>query len=123
MSEMTAREYFRTKARMTNKCMIGCALCEFHPDKTETNYGCQRFELEYPAAAIAIVKEWGEKHPVKTMLQDFKEKHPDAPMTANGTPLICPDQIGYGDRNPDACKTPADDRCLKCWGRLMEVQQ
>lgn len=122
MKEMTVKEYFATKARMTNYCTIGCAVCAFHPDKTGKNYGCQRLELEHPDIAISIVREWSENNPAKTYLQDFVEKHPDAPLTAKGTPLICPDQIGYGGRNPKECMMTDENRCLKCWGRTMEVE-
>lgn len=57
------------------------------------------------------------EHPQKTMLQDFLEKHPDAPLNANSDyPECCPFMLGYkkGD-----CIKPRGT-CVECWNRPVE---
>ena len=48
-----------------------------------------------------------------TFKEDFYNKHPNAPVSADGTPRFCPWLVGYahkGDCNFD---------CPKCWDREM----
>lgn len=125
MSEMTAVQYLKEKRRMLksgtdffNKSEV-CKDCPFVA--TCEQYGnCDYFEMEHPEQAVSIVQKWSEEHPIKTMLMDFKEKHPNAPETFYGLPIICPDQLGYGARNPKECLSVTDERCVKCWNRPLE---
>lgn len=58
-----------------------------------------------------------KEHPPKTMLQDFLEKYPDAPLNINGDyPECCPFMLGYkkGD-----CIKPRGT-CVECWNRPVE---
>lgn len=54
----------------------------------------------------------------KTMLEDFLEKHPNAILLEDGTPIICPYWLGYGEKEKKEC---GDDEveCLKCWNRFI----
>lgn len=70
----------------------------------------------FPDNADEIVEEWVEVHPIKTYLQDFFEKFPNAPRGAEGSPKICPHQI-YPEINVD-CRCPED--CLRCWNQEMK---
>lgn len=72
---MDAKEYFETKKRMTNNCGNGeCTYdCPLFINKNGTSKVCVEFERDYPEKAIAIVENWGKKHPVITRKQKFEE--------------------------------------------------
>ena len=52
-----------------------------------------------------VIDKWVEEHPIKTYMQDFFEKFPNAPRGAEGSPKICPRQI-YPEID-------VDDRCCE----------
>lgn len=80
---------------------------------------CLMLTLEcLPNNADEIVDEWASEHPIKTYLQDFFEKFPNAPRGAEGSPKICPHQI-YPEIDVD-CRCPED--CLKCWNQEMKEE-
>ena len=54
--------------------------------------------------------------PRKTILQDFKEKHPDYKGDCNGLPKACAKNLGY----PDFLDCSDDDTCERCWNRPLE---
>lgn len=67
-------------------------------------------------AVVAYVEDWSQKHPRKTMAQDFFEKYPNAPRTEDDMPFPCPDGLGY-------CKHDSfclGHTCMECWSRPME---
>lgn len=68
------------------------------------------------------VEKFSSEHPQKTMLQDFLEKFPNAPLQSDGTPSLCPYKCGY--TREDYCKKfnphPAYKTCLECWNRPLE---
>lgn len=72
----------------------------------------------FPDNADEIVDKWVEEHPVKTYMQDFFEKFPNAPRGAEGSPKICPHQIYSEISADDRC--PED--CLKCWNQEMKEE-
>lgn len=81
--------------------------------------GCRKRVSDVPVEAIAIVQKWSDEHPVKTIRDDFLEKHPNAPKAATGTPVACAWRVGYLDE--DGCLS---GRCTECWNRpLSEVQK
>lgn len=60
------------------------------------------------------ITEWAEAHPVKTYLQDFKEKFPKA--NEDRIPKWCCVEVIYKENrecNPDR-------NCEECWNRPME---
>lgn len=114
--EMSAMEYFKTKNRMTNKCTMLCRECPLNCYNNGTKFECDELETISPEKAIEIVYNWGKEHPVKTMMQDFFEKFPNAPRNGDGTPQCCPYQCGYMDET--GCSDYED--CFKCWSRPIE---
>jgi hypothetical protein len=114
--EMTAVEYLKEKMRLTDGCAIDCRVCRLSNYNNGKLTDCEAFQLEYPEEAVAIVQEWAEEQPAKTILDDFFEKFPNAPTTAFGYPIICPHHVGYSE-NEDWCE---DERCLDCWSRPLE---
>lgn len=75
---------------------------------------CAVLEMEHSDEAIAIVKKWSDEHPVKTILQDFLEKYPDAPLDSDIYPAICPHRLGYEMKVSDCSGQCA--KCWDCWG-------
>ena len=94
-------------------------ICEGCPLYNEIDNVCLMLALErLPNNADEIVDKWVEEHPIKTYLQDFFEKFPNAPKEEKGTPKICPHQIYPEiDANYRCC-----ENCLKCWNREMETE-
>lgn len=115
--------YLKEKVRMTQKsdssrCSILCTDCPLNCVKNGRIYSCYTMERRYPTEAIAIVQKWSDEHPVKTIKDDFLEKHPNAPKAATGTPLACAWRAGYLDEDGCLC-----GKCTECWNRpLSEVQ-
>ena len=52
----------------------------------------------------------------KTILQDFKEKHPNYMGDCNGLPKVCANNLGY----PEFNECSDDDTCERCWNRPLE---
>ena len=113
---MDAVKFIKEKLRMCKgyKMCNECDLCYL---KTKVDMDCDTYIEEYPEQAVAIVEKWSQEHPQKTMLQDFLEKYPDAPLDKNGTPCVCPDELGYCEGK--YCK-PNELDCVKCWDRPLE---
>lgn len=112
---MDAVKFIKNRNRMCNS-MKSCSQCPFG----EMNY-CD-FDTEDPEKLVALVEQWSQEHPQKTMMQDFFEKHPNAPKRRDGTPVgICPSYCGYTDEPNSAfvCEK-FDKKCLRCWSRPME---
>lgn len=122
MKEMTALEYFREKARMTEPnaysvCQIHCEDCPLSTCNNGKDIYCREFEIFYPKKAIAIVQKWSAAHPRRTILQDFLEKYPDAPLTDEGYPELCPHHLGYEE---ETCVEVLNQKCKECWNRPLE---
>lgn len=70
-----------------------------------------------PDNADEIVDKWVEEHPVKTYMQDFFEKFPNAPKDRNGAPMACPRSI-YSEIENRCYEVD----CLECWKREMKEE-
>lgn len=120
---MDAVKYFEEKKRMLDslgrtggRCYgVNCLNC---PLKTNNRIdaGCLELEVCHPEEAVAIVERWAAKHPRKTLLSDFLEKYPNALVSINGIPKICPKYLGYP--TVDICSGGND--CIECWNRPIE---
>ena len=123
---MDTVKYFKEKRRMLNSlgridgiCTgVNCSRCPLSGENNGTKLVCRYFEAEYPEEAVAIVEKWAAEHQQKTMLQDFLEKYPNAPLDKIGTPFICPYEIGYEEQCLD--RNCNDIGCVKCWNRPIE---
>lgn len=102
---------------------------EYHKDKILSAF-CDEEDLNKIVISVGAFGGWGsmdytvglKEAPKKTMMQDFFEKHPNAPKGRDGTPVgICPSYCGYTDEpnNPSVCEK-FDRKCLRCWSRPME---
>lgn len=64
-----------------------------------------------------VIEKWCEEHPEKTRLDDFIEKHPNAPIDYSGTPCACAGFCGYTTRDIEICdKKP----CSLCWNEVVD---
>ena len=73
---------------------------------------CDKDEIIYSEEEIYRVDEFLHPVSIKTMLEDFFEKYPKATLEADGTPIICPHNLGYEKFNE--CDT---GNCVECWNR------
>jgi hypothetical protein len=82
-----------------------------------------RLEKADPEKAVCEIEKWAEKYPVKTMLMDFEEKHPNAPMDrCKGIPNVCPKHLGY--TNAEECEIDkVVGGCVGCWNRPLEEEK
>lgn len=100
--------------RMCDLYQTRCSACLMSSQHNEHEVSCTYLAKLHPTEAIAIVQKWSDEHPVKTILDDFLEKYPKAPVHKNGLPGICPWMIGHGET--DCVKVS----CEKCWNRPLE---
>ncbi len=112
---MNAVKYLKEKHRMCQN--TECSSCKFSESVNNTGLHCEYYVEAFPEEAVKIVKKWSKKHKIKTTLQDFKEKHPTAPLTSANLPKFCPHDVGYGKN--EWC-TGTRDECVKCWNREVE---
>lgn len=111
--------YFKEKARMTGiakngvNCDIECSKCPLCSDNNSLGVDCVSFELLCNQEAIKIVQKWSDEHSRKTVLQDFLEKYPDAPLEKD-MPTVCPLSLGYVQKHK------CDNNCIECWNSTLE---
>ena len=65
---------------------------------------------------INDVEKWSKEHPLRTRLQDFQKKYPNASMEPYGTPAICCIDLGYCKNDCDLFK----GNCVDCWNMPVE---
>ena len=105
--------------RMCDLYQTRCSACLMSSQHNEHEVSCTYLAKLHPTEAIAIVQKWSNEHPVKTIKDDFLEKHPNAPKADTGTPLACAWRAGYLD--DDGCLS---GQCTECWNRpLSEAQK
>lgn len=121
---MTALEFLKAKVRMTQNCNIDCLDCPLSYRNNKTGKSCTKFIITSPEKAIEIVENWAKEHPVKTFLSDFLEKHPNAPLDIDETPLCCPRDLGYTDKaDKESCDWDQDRDCKSCWNREFKADE
>ena len=96
-------------------------MCAAHDNclKCELYVGCNRI-YNLPDNVDEIVDKCVKEHPVKTYMQDFFEKFPNAPKDAEGNPKPCIVDIYGIDKQLKGCLKDDDFDCLKCWNQEME---
>ena len=118
-------EYVKAMEIRERMCMHNlknsCAECQFDTIRNSKNTSCISFILKHPAESEAILTKWDAENPVKTMMDDFFEKHPNAPKNENGSPTLCPCQCGYVLASRENCEYANGD-CLKCWSRPLQEE-
>lgn len=107
---MDAVKYLKEKNRMT---FNGAKIFETIHNGRRKSLGA--IEDDDPEKAVEIVEKWSAENPEKTILQDFLEKYPDAPVYTEGQPRLCPQVLGYFE---GVCT--GDVSCKSCWNRPLE---
>lgn len=123
---MDAVKFLKERERMCGSFgELGCGGCEIYGLRNAVacifTPSCETYCNEHPEKVVPIVEKWSAEHPVKTRLQDFLEKHPNARLhPEDGTPLTTPAVLGY-------CKTKYCDECEQihytmahCWNLPLE---
>lgn len=111
-------EAMKIKKRMCEERT--CSKCPLNKLSEVKECTCTEYTLRFPKKAEEILTKWAEEHPQKTMLQDFLEKYPNAPLKKDGTPqYVCPYQLGY-DKSDDCIYEDTYTCCKKCWNRPLE---
>ena len=101
--------FFKEKERLTKNCNIACVECPFYRKNNGMDVGCNILIRHHTEKAVEILQKWSEENPVKTRLDDFKEKYPNYfRETKDDTPNVCCRYLGYIDKCPLT-------KCSKCW--------
>ena len=90
-------------------------LCKGCPRAGEPSCDVTELDKEGRKKLISDVEQWSKEHPLRTRLQDFREKYPNAKMCENGLPSACCMSLGYCKR----CDDPEID-CEVCWNMPVE---
>lgn len=118
MAEFT--KVIRNYKRMCNHFNNDCAICPIGISKNKSNNYCSNFKVLYPDEFEQMVMNWVKNNPEKTFLTDFKEKYPNAPLNEEGTPDICPDNLGYCEEiHVEFCNKQKN--CVECWNKPLET--
>lgn len=97
-----------------------CSGCPLNVFKNSRKWSCTTFLKTYPRTAVKIVEKWSKEHSQKTILDDFKEKYPNAPLDNEGDPMICPYDLGYSI-NRECGKY--DGCCIDCWNAPLNEEK
>lgn len=106
--------------RMCDLYQTRCSACLMSSQHNEHEVSCTYLAKLHPTEAIAIVQKWSDEHPLKTILDDFLEKHPNARLR-NDLPLVCVKTLGYKGQDY-VCPGGKEAGCIDCWNMpLSEV--
>lgn len=75
---------------------------------------CRPCDFYFSGNVDEVIDNWVLRHPVKTYMQDFFEKFPNARRNSEGVPKVCPQPM-YPEL-ADECH----NNCLECWNQEMK---
>lgn len=113
------KNYMKEKDRfcgyMKKHAIDFCIVCELSK-KTECgteHHGCESVPIERRIEVVQYFSDNGIRiKKIKTYLDDFKDKYPNADYRFDGTPAnICPQNLGYCVRQ--LCRHD----CVSCWNQ------
>lgn len=114
---MDAIEYLKELKRMCDS-YPSCLICPLFNWSNEYRVKCHVFQKNHPEKAVELVEKWSKEHPAKTIKDDFLEKHPNAKMRDDGTPVSCAKYLGYKVGIDGKC--PVIIGCGECWNTPLE---
>lgn len=92
----------------------GCKSCPLD-QIMDRNSVCSVWCFQNPEKAIEAVEKWAAEHPIKTRQRVFLEQYPEARLSEDGIPLICPRAISAEYRNEDdTCNKGSSSTCADC---------
>lgn len=111
--------YFKEKERLCNST-ANCYNCPLSSNNNGKNITCDNLQTTHPKKAIEIVQKWSDEHPQKTILSDFLEKYPNAPLNVHGIPEdLCPHDLGLEDIYEYCVGT----ECSECWNKPLQESE
>lgn len=117
MAEMKALEFLREWHRMCQKYPF-CSDCPMEDSSSRSCMPC-KWVFNDIEKVIATVKKWSKEHPRKTILQDFLEKYPNAPLSKEGIPKTCAISLGLKKETIEGCY---EKECKDCWNTPVEEE-
>lgn len=112
---MDVLTFLKEYSRMCNS-YISEWNCNGCPRETEPTCEITDLGPEGIKKLINDVDQWSKEHPLRTRLQDFQKKYPNASMEPYGTPAICCIDLGYRKEDCD----PIKESCVDCWNMPVE---
>lgn len=113
-TENFLRELSRAISNCTGHC-LDCAVYEFK--KKRSGNTCISVLAQYPQETISLIQSWSDAHPIKTRLDDLKEKYPKFYTNEAGYPNVYPRVFGYCD-NCSYCSL--NSTLHYCWNEPLE---
>lgn len=104
-----------TKRNKNGVCEIKCNDCPLNITNNGIGIPCSDFETLCPEQAISIVQQWSDTHPQRTYLTEFLEHYPNASLRDDGTPYLCPSDLGWNDSG----KCRERSNCVECWSQTI----
>lgn len=89
----------------TNRCSLDCPFAQTNCTHT----------AEITQQHIDLLQKWSDEHPQETMAEHFFKLFPNAPKKEDGSPVLCPQNLGY--ERSQICNY---DGCTDCWNRPYE---
>lgn len=101
--------------RMCNSYDKTCSGCPLYLKEICGNGDSLTSVLNKLVPFIEVVQNWSDEHPELTMAEKFFEMFPNAEKDPDGTPQVCPHQIGWCK---EICGYGSNiQRCVICWSR------
>ena len=108
-----------TKIAKNGVCKTKCSNCPLWIDNNGEGLSCTSFETLYPEEAIKIIQRWSDEHPQRTYLSEFLEHYPNASLHDDGTPHLCPSDLGWNDSR----KCREQSNCVECWNQIISIEE
>jgi hypothetical protein len=106
--------FLRESKRMCEYYRHDCDNCPMSIMNNGYDRLCTVAIEQYPDRAVEIVQEWSDDHPVKTRIDDLKERFPNVSLDSEGIPCFSPSVLGYcGDC--DRCRNWENSYTRNCW--------
>ena len=113
---MDALKFMKEYRRMCNY-YPRCLEC---PRADEPNCNIEEISDEELENFVNAVEQWSKEHPLRTRLQDFLEKYPDAELLPDGQPVICCARLGYREYCGKVFGRDDFSQCQDCWNMPVE---
>lgn len=117
--------YIRAKNRITGatmrrpECKISCQDCPLSGHNSGKRCRCSTLEYFFPEVAEAIVQDWLDKHPVRTLKEVVESTFPNINKNHMGYPAVCPKVLGYTSKcGVEPCSGMLDkNKWEECWNQ------